>query len=796
MNNIQKSFKAKSKLRCMADGGAANPNTLGTGGAARAATAMTGRDRQLQDAEDAILNGRSPNQAAPAPKPAPAAKTGLRAFFGLANGGTPADVVSRVPDASAGQSMIQQVLATMSAPALPQNQGFGTELQYAHGGKVNGPGGPTSDDVGPVMLSDGEYVLPADTVQAVGKQNLDKLRDSTHEFVGSSNRKHSVRAMADGGAAAFNYDIYAMDRLAAERAARTAARTAPAAAAPAAAAPVTAPATGAAGSGGRALNMASGLRNLAGPLSAFAATSGLMDRPAPNVSTGSEVPTMADAPTPESMAKANASRAANLPTPNRGLLRGWVEDGMAGFKNVDLMDSLSNPGNYAALGTAGQALNVGGRAGLAIGADALGGMAGGAFKDSGIGRGLRDPAPAPPGSTPAGVPNPATSSPITQMAGDSALRRPAIDTSMTNLRAGQQPGNGFALDNTYSAPGSSIYGRDNPNAGQKGQSAREYVGIGTPSSAPQEDPLMGDLRSALRGGRPAPQGGGYSSNAEDINKRYDALATRLSGMYSSKGQGNLARRLLELEQSRSGALDADGRNIANMRGQDLGAQTSVGNADLAARMDALRTAAQLSGTNKQYSAQSQAAQLKAFQDAQNAAVEGEETGFERYSSAIESMFIDPETGEPDKAEQEKFTSYLRASDPQAQQKFTAMGPQDQMKFMQDFKVVYDMNKAQNETAKRGGQSITNRADLPADVTEASFNDVWNEDLPLTDYLWSNLPFTNPNVVVGESGRPSLLSDAATTDGNWDGDKLDLIERRTGKNRDGAVVKPKSPLRGN
>lgn len=720
MNNIQKSFKAKSKLRCMADGGAATPNTLGTGGAARAAAAMSGRDRQLQDAEDAILNGRSPNQAAPAPKPAPAAKTGLRAFFGLANGGTPADVVSRVPDASAGQSMIQQVLATMSAPALPQNQGFGTELQYAHGGKVDGPGGPTSDDVGPVMLSDGEYVLPADTVQAVGKQNLDKLRDSTHEFVGSSNRKHSVRAMAAGGLYSMGDELDAAMR-----------QQPPKAAAP----------------------KASMLRGAAPLAAAAGAYQSIQD-------TNSGYREQFN-----NVMGANGSPAASTA--------------------ADIVRTAGDIGNAATFGVAGRLGR--GIAGLSNGE----GFGKGFMSDS-----ASDEFNQAQTNRVMGVPNPATSSPITQMAGDSALRRPAIDTSMTNLRAGQQPGNGFALDNTYSAPGSSIYGRDNPNAGQKGQSAREYVGIGTPSSAPQEDPLMGDLRSALRGGRPAPQGGGYSSNAEDINKRYDALATRLSGMYSSKGQGNLARRLLELEQSRSGALDADGRNIANMRGQDLGAQTSVGNADLAARMDALRTAAQLSGTNKQYSAQSQAAQLKAFQDAQNAAVEGEETGFERYSSAIESMFIDPETGEPDKAEQEKFTSFLQGSDPQAQQKFAAMGPQDQMKFMQDFKVVYDMNKAQNETAKRGGQSITNRADLPKDVRESTWDDVWNKDLPLTDYLWSNLPFTNPNVVTGESGRPSLLSDAATTDGNWDSDKLDLIERRTGKNRDGAVVKPKSPLRGN
>lgn len=46
-------------------------------------------------------------------------------------------------------------------------------------GLVRGPGGPV-DDMIPAMLSDGEYVLPADTVKAIGKKKLDKVVDKTH----------------------------------------------------------------------------------------------------------------------------------------------------------------------------------------------------------------------------------------------------------------------------------------------------------------------------------------------------------------------------------------------------------------------------------------------------------------------------------------------------------------------------------------------------------------------------------------------------------------------------------------
>jgi hypothetical protein len=52
-------------------------------------------------------------------------------------------------------------------------------LAYANGGKVRGPGGPVDDKV-PAMLSDGEYVIPADVVKAKGIEFFDKLKDKYH----------------------------------------------------------------------------------------------------------------------------------------------------------------------------------------------------------------------------------------------------------------------------------------------------------------------------------------------------------------------------------------------------------------------------------------------------------------------------------------------------------------------------------------------------------------------------------------------------------------------------------------
>ena len=50
---------------------------------------------------------------------------------------------------------------------------------FADGGVVRGPGGPVDDKI-PAMLSDGEYVIPADTVKAIGKKALDKIVAETH----------------------------------------------------------------------------------------------------------------------------------------------------------------------------------------------------------------------------------------------------------------------------------------------------------------------------------------------------------------------------------------------------------------------------------------------------------------------------------------------------------------------------------------------------------------------------------------------------------------------------------------
>ena len=59
------------------------------------------------------------------------------------------------------------------------------KLGFKRGGHVQGPGTETSDSI-PALLSDGEYVLPADTVRAIGVKKLDQLKNATHTPSGNA----------------------------------------------------------------------------------------------------------------------------------------------------------------------------------------------------------------------------------------------------------------------------------------------------------------------------------------------------------------------------------------------------------------------------------------------------------------------------------------------------------------------------------------------------------------------------------------------------------------------------------
>lgn len=128
---------------------------LGTGAARNAGEAMAGRPRQIDNAVDAMSNGQASQQ----------------------------------PQYPQPQQQEEEEQPSRPAPA-----GF----RFADGGRVTGKGGRTDDKVGPVMLSDEEYVLPADTADAIGRDVLDQLRLHTHDF--KDDRKESALRKQHGAA--------------------------------------------------------------------------------------------------------------------------------------------------------------------------------------------------------------------------------------------------------------------------------------------------------------------------------------------------------------------------------------------------------------------------------------------------------------------------------------------------------------------------------------------------------------------------------------------------------------------
>jgi len=118
------------------------------------------RDKTLADAEAKSMGTPSPSPTPPAPASTPSPK----------------------PENPGIVDRIKGALGFMD----------GGPVDYRGGGKVKQGTTPTADDV-PAMLSKGEYVLPADTVKAVGVKNLDHLRETSHNPANRAGTSHGKR---------------------------------------------------------------------------------------------------------------------------------------------------------------------------------------------------------------------------------------------------------------------------------------------------------------------------------------------------------------------------------------------------------------------------------------------------------------------------------------------------------------------------------------------------------------------------------------------------------------------------
>lgn len=570
----------------------------------------------------------SPPTTAGAPSSTPTLGSELDAAIGRTQGVTSAQTpVTGAPREKASFSSMSSNANAMAAhntelglsalrtPNIPTDTVFPSQVQrdyqdffgLADGGKVKGKGGPTDDEVGPVMLSHGEYVLPADTVDIVGRDKLDALRLATHDFVDDSNKPKvsGLRKMANGGP--FYVDPEGV-----------ASRQMPPGRAVAPYQPPPAPSTAMAPRAPQVIDAE--FRNVSGAAGAAspAATSSL--RTAINSGGG----------------RAGSFARGALPVAAIGGAVDSFADVNSGYRDkfnesIGATGPVSSVAGDAArvMGNVGDAITFGLAGRLGRGLSNL--TSGQSFTEGFMSESDRDKynreqmqrvmgqqAPAAAAATP--QPQSYQSRRLAEMGvpvDQQNLAPVTEDTRRSLLREGGGTPGQYVNLGSYGGD-TNIYG----TASKPGGRIDTFTGVGAsarPGGGPQEDPIMGEIRSALRGltDGAGNRGGGYmpASQVREINKRYDDMLRAGSGRNRVRGLDWSQRHGLDVERARASELGEFARNQSALRGQDINASTAANNAS----MQALQTLGSMANQRSQQGAQAQAAQLKAAADAAKAA---------------------------------------------------------------------------------------------------------------------------------------------------------------------------------
>lgn len=558
------------------------------------------------------------------------------------------------------------------------------QIQMARGGVVKGPGGPTDDAVGPVMLSKGEYVLPADTVKHVGKQNLDNLRAKTHKFVGP---RHGLRGMADGGV---EFDPHP--------------------------------------------------QQMGFQFGALPEGPAPMNPAQPTVGTTFQTQGGQRVELPNPRAQVTPPPAASNVDPRQ--------------LNLGALPQRAVAAEEAAPGVDAAAMRVGlrGMAGRALGGAA------------GAGMGLYDMSQN--GVTPG---NAATT------AGGALF---AVPHPYAKVLGGALMGGGMlydALKNTDPGPDTTPppvpRGTQAPAASEPARAAA--------LSTQQEDPDLAALRQGFQSlgtQQPVNMPRVYS-NADAINSHYDALSKELHKLYTPKGAGNLALRLLSLEDARARALGQDQGNMASMYGHGV-TQQQIGQQ---ARELGLRGLGELYQKNIDRQIGMRNFQLEMAKLGRGY----EEEGAKDVDKQVGDMFTTSD-GKPDLEKSTDYKNFLEASALKQHGQSLYSMPADQRRlFTQQQLPLYNMLTQRNAAASAPvfGKGVQSRAaDLPVDVAPSTLNDVMNHHLSLGSYIKERLPFTNPNVVHTQSGQavPLSMIGVDPSSGQYDAQQLQAIGQMTGQ----------------
>lgn len=585
----------------------------------------------------------------------------------------------------------------------------------ARSGPVRGPGGPTDDKV-PAMLSDGEYVLPADTVKAVGVDKLNALRDATHTPTGKAKYQQGLRRYSDGDPV-----IDPRKQLV----------------------PTAGPAVVTETPGGARAARAAARAAATGPVPANRAI------------------------VPYKEPLLSSSRLGALSRLGGGV--GAVMEGYSTLKDV------ATPGMSTVDNVARVSEGVGRVAGAGTGAV--------------IGSAL---------------------GPIGTVAGGTAGYFMPEAASWVGRKLG-------VLDDTAELPSAraSRLRTENFQRAIADENARNEVAsmpeprkytVGsaeTPAATARTDTLNDLQQEALGAARSTLSSRGGSApyaqvprNDREINKRYDKLGRELRGMYSSKGQGNLARKLLELEEARGRELGFDQRSAVDVAGMNTQSASALRSQENQARIQAAGDLSSLGNTQAMNASNALLAQsrvdaagiealAKAGSDAAKAAAKAEKDGEVRYNKAIDEVFGEDAEGA------DKFRRFVAASDPKFVNAATgdrglySLGPAEMAKAIHQLRKLYEIQDVRNAYSDNSlvgyDYGVSTGSDAMTGLRNVRLNDFFNGNASFTDAALKPLanwvPFVDPfdtTMVEFQSGAIAPRSKVVTTRGKTDADKERML----------------------
>lgn len=339
-------------------------------------------------------------------------------------------------------------------------------------------------------------------------------------------------------------------------------------------------------------------------------------------------------------------------------------------------------------------------------------------------------------------------------------------TPKTGLRNGTQPGQ-FVNLGSFMGP-DNIYGTSTKPGGR----INSFVGAGDPNRQESQQTLdavaklQSDLAAdKLKDAQKAEAENlarASAGNSGAINARFDAMANKVAGSYSAKGKGNENKRLLEIENQRNSALEADARNTTSIRGQTLqaqnnsaenvlkGEQIKAQSADRAATLHAQSAPKPISALDA----------AKLADDRAKTASDLEERNVKDRTAAVDKLisrrFPDAnKAGSPDGEKAIDYTNFIAKQDPKLVAAYTKGNATEREEALATIDRLFETRE---KTNARGSSSLRGNTSLDTvlpvgNARNVEFGDYWGQgSLP-----WSNLPRRAAAVVGADAGKVQQMS---------------------------------------